>query len=186
MFQGSQLVPSRMFFTKGVGVHREKLTSLEMALRHAGIAHHNLVRVSSIFPPGCEIVEREVGTECLAPGQIVFCVLSEASTNEPSRRVGASVGLAVPADRSRYGFISEHHAFGESEKVAGDYAEDLAASMLATALGIPFDPGEAWDERREEWHMSGQVVTTQNHTIVAEATESGEWITVVSAAVFCG
>ncbi len=90
-----------------------------------------------------------------------------------------------PADRSRYGFISEHHAFGQSEKVAGDYAEDLAASMLATALGIPFDPGEAWDERREEWQMSGRVVTTQNHTIVAEATESGEWITVVSAAVFC-
>ena len=54
MIPSSQFIPSRMFFTTGTGVHREKLTSFEMALRKAGIAYHNLVRVSSIFPPGCE------------------------------------------------------------------------------------------------------------------------------------
>ena len=50
------LVPKEMFFTKGVGKHREKLTSFELALRSAGIAACNLVRVSSIFPPGCRIM----------------------------------------------------------------------------------------------------------------------------------
>ena len=186
MFQGNQHVPKKMFFTKGIGIHREKLTSFEMALRDAQIARYNLVRVSSIFPPHCEIVSRDEGAEALAPGQVVFCVLSEAATNEPSRRVAASIGLAVPADSTKYGYISEHHAFGQSEKVAGDYAEDLAASMLATVLGVPFDPDEAWDARREEWHMSGHVVTTQNHTAVAEADEDGTWLTAISAAVFCG
>lgn len=186
MFQGNQHVPKKMFFTKGVGVHREKLTSFEMALRDAGIARFNLVRVSSIFPPHCEIIDREHGAELLASGQVVFCVLSEAATNEPSRRVTASVGLAVPADSAKYGYISEHHAFGQNEKTAGDYAEDLAASMLATVLGVPFDPDQAWDSRREEWHMSGYVVTSQNHTSVAEAPEDGSWVTAVSAAVFCG
>jgi len=186
MFQGNQHVPKRMFFTKGVGVHREKLTSFEMALRDARIARYNLVRVSSIFPPHCQIVDREEGAEALVPGQVVFCVLSECASNEPSRRVAASIGLAVPADDDRYGYISEHHAFGQNEKAAGDYAEDLAASMLATVLGVPFDPDEAWDARREEWHMSGHVVTTQNHTAVAEAEEDGTWVTAVSAAVFCG
>lgn len=175
-----------MFFTKGVGIHREKLTSFEMALRDAGIARYNLVRVSSIFPPRCEIIEREEGANLLAPGQVVFCVLSEAATNEPSRRVAASIGLAVPADSEKYGYISEHHAFGQNEKTAGDYAEDLAASMLATVLGVPFDPDEAWDARREEWHLSGYVVNSQNHTVVAEAHEDGTWVTAVSAAVFCG
>ena len=186
MFNGSQLVPQKMFFTKGVGVHREKLTSFEMALRDAQIARFNLVRVSSIFPPHCQIIEKEEGQALLDPGQVVFCVLSESATNEPSRRVAAAIGLAVPADSAKYGYISEHHSFGQSEKVAGDYAEDLAASMLATVLGIPFDPDEAWDARREEWHLAGHVVTTQNHTAVFEAPEEGMWVTAVSAAVFCG
>jgi arginine decarboxylase len=157
-----------------------------MALRDAQIARYNLVRVSSIFPPNCTVVSQEEGAEALVPGQVVFCVLSEAATNEPSRRVAASIGLAVPADSAKYGYISEHHAFGQGEKAAGDYAEDLAASMLATVLGLPFKPEEAWDSRREEWHLSGLVVTSQNHTAVAEAPEDGPWVTAISAAVFCG
>lgn len=186
MFQGIDLVPKKMFFTTGFGLHREKLTSFEMALRDAGIAQHNLVRVSSIFPPECEIVSREEGSELLRPGQVVFCVLSEAASNEPSRRVAASIGLAQPTDSGRYGYISEHHAFGQSERVAGDYAEDLAATMLATTLGVSFDPDEAWDERREQWLMEGHIVNTQNHTVVAEAPEDGRWATVIASAVFCG
>lgn len=186
MFQGQQLIPKKMFFTTGVGVHREKLSSFEEALRDANIAHHNLVRVSSIFPPHCEIISREEGTALLQAGQVVFCVLSEGATNEPSRRVGASVGLATPADRSKYGYISEHHAYGQGEKHMGDYAEDLAASMLATTLGVPFNSDEAWDERREQWLVSGLIVNSENHTIVAEAPEEGTWVTVVAAAVFCG
>lgn len=186
MFQGKQLVPQKAFFTSGVGVHREKLTSFEMALRDASIARYNLVRVSSIFPPECAIVARDEGVELLRPGQVVFCVLSEAATNEPSRRIGSSVGVAIPSDRERYGYISEHHAFGQAEEAMGEYAEDLAASMLATVLGVPFDPDEAWDERREHWRLSGHIVETQNHTIVAEGPEDGRWVTTVSAAVFCG
>jgi len=186
LFQGEKLVPRKAFFTSGVGVHKEKLTSFEMALRDARIAQHNLVRVSSIFPPRCEIVSRDEGVGLLRPGQVVFCVLSEASTNEPSRRVGSAVAVAIPANRDHYGYISEHHGFGQSQAAMGDYSEDLAASMLATVLGVPFDPQEAWDERREQWKLSGYVVETQNHTIVAEGPEDGRWVTTVSAAVFCG
>ena len=171
MFQGHQLVPKKMFFTTGVGIHKEKLASFEEALRSARIAQHNLVRVSSIFPPHCEIVDREEGVAMLHPGQVVFCVLSENATNEPSRRVGASIGLATPKDRAKYGYISEHHAFGQGEKAMGDYAEDLAASMLATVLGVPFDSNDAWDSRREQWLFSGHIVNSENHTIVAEAPE---------------
>jgi arginine decarboxylase len=186
VFQGENLVPQKMFFTKGVGIHREKLTSLEEALRSAGIAQHNLVRVSSIFPPHCQLLSRREGSALLAPGQVVFCVLSETASNEPSRRVGASIGLAMPTDRTRYGYISEHHGFGQAERAMGDYAEDLAASMLATTLGVPFDPEEAWDDRREQWRMSGHIVESSNHTVVAEVPDEGPWVTAVAAAVFCG
>jgi len=185
-FTRDSFVPTKVFLTKGVGVHREPLTSFEMALRDAQVAKYNLVRVSSIFPPGCKVVDREEGVSLLKPGQIVFAVLSEASTNEPSRRVAASVGLAIPNDPRHYGYISEHHSFGQSEFVAGEYAEDLAASMLATVLGIPFDPDEAWAVREEQWKLGGEIVETVNTTMVAEGPEDGSWVTVVAAAVFCG
>lgn len=186
MLNPEQLVPKRAFLTKGVGTHRERLTSFELALRDAGIAAYNLVRVSSIFPAHCELIHKEEGLKLLRAGQILFCVLAEASTNEPSRRVTSSIGLALPKESNHHGYISEHHTFGASGQSAGDYAEDLAASMLATVLGLEFDPNSAWDVRREEWKMGGEIVETMNHTIVAEGPEDGSWVTVVSAAVFCG
>lgn len=186
MIDSKLFVPTKAFLTKGVGRHREKLTSFEMALRDAHLASFNLVRVSSIFPPHCELVDREEGLTMLKAGQVVFAVIAESSTNEPSRLVTASIGLALPADATHHGYISEHHSYGQNETVAGDYAEDLAASMLATVLGVPFDPEQAWDARREQWLLSGDIVRTMNVTSTAECGEDGRWTTVVSAVAFCG
>ncbi|MEK7679242.1 MAG: arginine decarboxylase, pyruvoyl-dependent, partial [Deltaproteobacteria bacterium] len=133
------MVPKRVFFTKGVGIHKEELTSFELSLRDAGIEKCNLVQVSSIFPPGCKIVSRSYGLEKLSPGQITFCVMSRISSNEPRRLMASSVGCAIPMDRKMYGYLSEHHAYGQNDTVAGDYAEDLAAAMLASTLGIELD-----------------------------------------------
>jgi arginine decarboxylase len=177
------LVPKMCYLTKGDGKHREKLTSLEMAFRDAGIAAQNLVKVSSIFPPNCRIISRQKGESMLKPGQILFVVLSEQATNEPNRLIAASVGLAIPKDRSSHGYLSEHHSYGENEKKAGDYAEDLAATMLATTLGIDFDPDKAWDEREHVFKMSGKIVSTRNVTQTATGDKKGLWTTVVAAAV---
>ena len=81
-------------------------------------------------------------------GSIRFCVMSRNATNEPNRLMRASVGLAIPRDSQQYGYLSEHHSFGDTEEKAGDYAEDLAATMLATTLGIEFDSSKDWDERK--------------------------------------
>jgi arginine decarboxylase len=132
------------------------------------------------------MVSRDKGLKALSPGQITFAVVAEAATNEPSRRATASIGLAIPADPAHYGYISEHHAFGMRRTAAGDYAEDLAASMLATVLGVPFNPDQAWDERRELWKLSGKIVKTRNVSCTADAHDDGKWVTVLSAVVFCG
>jgi arginine decarboxylase len=179
-----QSVPKKIFFTKGVGRHKEKLQSLELALRKAGIEKCNLVRVSSIFPPNCKIVSRAQGVKLLEPGQIVFCVMSTNETNEPHRMISASVGLAVPAEPNNYGYLSEHHANGETDQTSGDYSEDLAASMLASTLGIEFDPEKNYDERKEIYRMSGKIVTSRNTTQSARGDKNGLWSTVVAAAVF--
>lgn len=176
--------PDRLFLTSGIGRHKEKLASFELALRDAGIQMFNLVHVSSIFPPGCTIIEREEGLERLNPGEIVYCVMSREATNEPGRRVAASIGLAIPQDDRLYGYLSEHHALGQGEKAAGDYAEDLAAEMLASTLGIIFDIDSSYDEKRELFRIDGRIVNTRNITAFAQVDDEGRWTTVLAAAVF--
>lgn len=178
------MVPTKVFFTKGVGRHKEQLASFEMALRDAGIEKCNLVTVSSIFPPGCKIVPKSQGIEELKAGQITFCVMYFLQSNEPNRLMAASVGLALPADSNQYGYLSEHKAFGETEEKAGEYAEDLAASMLATTLGVEFDPDTAWDEREQIYKTSGKIIRTTNITQSAIGDKNGLWTTVLAAAVF--
>lgn len=178
------MVPKYLFLTRGVGKHKEKLESFEIALRDAKIEKFNLVRVSSIFPPACKIITREKGIAMLKPGEITFCVLSENSSNEPNRLLAASIGIAIPKDIKQYGYISEHHAFGQTEQYAGDYAEDLAACMLASTLGIEFDEEVTYDARKEIWKMHGKIVTTRNITQSALVDKRGLWTTVVASAVF--
>lgn len=177
-------VPTKIFFTKGVGRHREYLQSFELALRSAGIEKCNLVSVSSIYPPGCKRIPAQEGLKLLQPGEITFCVMARNATNEPNRLIAASIGVAIPADESQYGYLSEHHPYGETDSKAGEYAEDLAATMLATTLGIDFDPETAWSERENIYKMSGKIIRTFNITQSAEGDKNGLWTTVVAAAIF--
>lgn len=176
-------VPTKIFFTKGVGRHKEYLTSFELALRNANIEICNLVTVSSIFPTNCKRITKEEGLKEIAPGQITFSVMARNSTNEPNRLIAASIGVALPGENSMYGYLSEHHPFGETEKIAGEYAEDLAATMLATTLGVEFDANKDWSEREDIYKMSGKIVRTFNITQSAEGDKNGLWTTVLAAGI---
>lgn len=176
-------VPKKIFFTKGVGKSRDQLTSFELALRDAGIAAFNLVSVSSILPPDVKIISKKQGLKLMKPGQVVFVVLARMSSNEPNRLLVSSIGCAIPKDKKMYGYLSEHHAYGQTENKAADYSEDLAASMLASTLGIQFDPETAWNEREKYFKMSGKIVRTINVTQSAVSDKNGKWTSAVAAAV---
>jgi len=177
------ILPKKIFLTKGVGVHKEKLSSFELALRDAGIAPFNIVRVSSIYPPYCKLISKESGLKYLTPGQILFTVVAECATNEPNRLIAASVGMALPKKPEQYGYLSEAHTYGWTEKRTGEYAEDLAASMLATILGVKFNPDESYDKKKEIWKISNEIVKTTAITQSAIGDKHGNWTTVLSAAV---
>ncbi len=173
-------VPTKAFLTKGYGQHKEQLVSFEQALRQAEIAPFNLVRVSSIFPPHCQLISKEEGVKLLKPGQILFVVLSENQTDEPHRLITASVGLAAPVEPSHYGYLAEHEGFGEKEEDAGRYTEYLAAEMLATKMGNKL---AGTDPSRDGFALSnGMTLKTRSMTQVAEG-ERGMWTTALSAAV---
>jgi arginine decarboxylase len=178
------MIPKYFFLTKGVGKHKEQLQSFELALRNAGIHYCNLVNVSSIVPPGCKLVTRTQGLKMVQPGEITFVVLARNATNEPNRLVASSIGVAIPSGKNQYGYLSEHHSFGQTDEVAGDYAEDLAATMLATTMGIQFDPETAWDERKQLFKTSGMIIKTANITQSATGDKNGLWTTTLAAAVF--
>jgi arginine decarboxylase len=128
-------------------------------------------------------VTREEGLAAVEPGEVVFVVLAEMATDEPGRRVVSSIGVAVPADPAQYGYLSEHHAFGQTDTEASDYAEDLAAGMLATVLGVPFDLDRDYNERKEQYRVGGLIVDSTSITQTATGDELGRWTTVVAAAV---
>lgn len=176
-------IPTRIFFTKGVGRHKDYLSSFEAALRSSGIEKCNLVMVSSIYPPGCKRISKQEGLREIGAGQITFAVMARNSTNEPNRLIASSIGVAIPANGKQYGYLSEYHPFGVKEKLAGDYAEDLAAQMLATTLGVEFDSDIDWNEREQVFKMSGKIVKTFNVTQTAEGDKKGLWTTVIAAAI---
>ncbi len=178
------MIPHKLFLTRGRGVHKDQLQSFELALLDDGIEMCNLVNVSSIVPPNCKIITTKEGQNFIRPGEIIYCVMSKNRTKEPNRRVAASIGVALPKNRSLHGYLSEYHNFGETAKQSGDYAEDLAATMLATTLGLEFDPEQAWDERKQEYRMSGRIVNTRNITQTARGDVQGRWTTVIAVAIF--
>jgi arginine decarboxylase len=67
---------------------------------------------------------------------------------------------------------------------SGEYAEDLAATMLASTLGIEFDPNAAWNERKDVYQTSNLIIGSTSMTAAAEGDPKGLWTCAVAAAVF--
>ena len=67
-----------------------------------------------------------------------------------------------------YGYISEHHGYGMTREQSGDYAEDLAATMLASTLGIEFNSDAAWNERKRVYETSNLIIGSPSITAYAE------------------
>lgn len=176
-------IPTKVFLTKGAGQHKYRLKSFEEALRKAQVAQQNLVKVSSILPPKCKLISREKGLRMLVPGQICYCVMAKADTNEHGRLVASSVGIAIPKEDNKWGYLSEIHGHGMNSRQAADMAEDLAAAMLGTTLGLEVDPDQAWSEKEQVYRTSGLIIRTSNTTQAARG-KGGLWTTTVAMAVF--
>ncbi len=179
----SGLVPTKAFLTKGIGRHKYQLKSFEEALRKAGVAQQNLVQVSSILPPKCRIISRENGLGRLTPGEICYCVMARSDTDEHGRLLATSIGVAVPRDHAQWGYLSEVHGYGMDQQTAADMAEDLAAAMLGTTLGLEVDPNKAWSEKEQVYQSSGLIIRTSNATQTARG-QKDLWTTTVALAVF--
>lgn len=177
------LIPKGLFFTSGVGIHKERLVSFELALKDARVNHLNLVPVSSIVPPGCQVVSADEGVRRLKPGAVTFCVAAWISSNEPGRTVTSAVGMCSPKDQAMHGYLSEHHAFDESEELAKEYTEYLAALMFMNTNGIPEGTGLSWSANKVIWMETNRILRLES--VVKSAIVSlGTYTTVFAGAIF--
>ena len=67
---------------------------------------------------------------------------------------------------------------------SGEHTEDLAASMLASTLGIEFDPSTAWNERKKLYEHTQLIIESRSITAAAQGDDSGLWTCAIAAAVF--
>lgn len=179
------MVPRKLFLTKGQGTHRHRLQSFELALRDAGIASCNLVTVSSIFPPNCELISQKKGITFLHPGEITYCVLSMVQTKEP-KSLYASIGIALPDSPDEYGYIAEYHEQATSQAELKRNVEELALLMLATTKGVTTNQGSKKNPDSDEAIIKRFRNQTKTESVasIIEHTNPELWSTVVAVAVF--
>ena len=176
-------VPKKVFLTKGVGIHAERLNSFEEALRDARISPMNLVKVSSIVPPYCQLVGVEDGVKLLFPGQITFCVMSRCESDEDGRLLASAVGLLLPENGDDYGYISEYHGYGKKQDEVEDWVCDQAAELYASAKGVKIDWKRAWSEEDYKYTLEERRYSPKFAVATAKGVK-GKWVTTVAAAVF--
>lgn len=180
-------VPTRVFFTAGRGVHEHERVAVQHALREAGVADCNLVKVSSVLPPGVRVIDRAEAEKLLKPGNVVFAVIAQAVTQEPHQRLSVGVGWAIPDKPGVPGYISEV----EEEQAKGLGGEAATAEVGATALRLlaerlraKIDAGTLW-----EWHKGGVAigrvkVQTGALTQTVVGDEKGWYTAAVALAVY--
>lgn len=176
------MIPKELFLTKGKGVHVHRLQSFELALRDAGIETCNLVPVSSIIPPKCNIISREEGIQKIKPGQITFCVLAIHRTKRAGQQIGASIGLARPKNRKSHGYIAEYHQNNCSSDTIQKQAEDLAFRMLSTTIGFSEEKEiEKSEQKKRSFQSNYELKSVFEYD---SDTMKDHWTTVLAAAVF--
>ena len=183
---GYSLVPRKVFVTRGLGVHEKQLTSRELAMTDAGVEKMNMIKASSIIPPGCEFISIREGKKQLMIGQMAFAILAQCSTNEPYKRISAAIGIAKPDDPDAYGFfteIEEDQGYGKTEEQAGEEVMHLAISNLAMSWRAKWND-KMFDPRKKVYRIKNKNVRLSNVSQSATGDKDGKYTTVYVAAVF--
>jgi len=179
------LVPTKFFLTKGTGIHQKELRAFENALRDAGIHTCNLIKTSSIIPPGCKRISVEEGMKQIPPGMITFAVLAQSITNEPGQLVTAGIGMALPADDTHHGYLTEaEEIMGRTEDDVEQDVIEMALENLVTEWNPKFDGETAYRKGKKNYTLEGRDIKVDSVVQSARGAEQNQYTVVVAAAVF--
>ncbi len=151
--------PTRYCLVAGRAEGFTRLNAFDQALLAAGVGDTNLVRMSSILPPGCDRAE----SLKLPYGALVPVAYARQDSSTPGERIAAAVAVAVPLDPGLPGLIMEHHGAGRREEVEAKVREmaehgmrfrdreikalfSIGIEHTVTAHGAVFAGVVLWDE----------------------------------------
>lgn len=128
---GSSRVPSKAVITAGKGYGRSALNAFDSALLDAGIGDLNLIRVSSILPPGAEIIDLRENSKAmqLALGAIVPVVYSYTSSDRDKTNIASAISIGIPRNLDDSGVIFEASILGTASE-----ATQAAETMVVEAF----------------------------------------------------
>jgi len=115
--------PKKFFVTAGSAGGKNHLNAFDNALLKARIGNLNLMRVSSILPPGVEYSPQME----IPPGSLVPTAYGYIISDVPGERIAAAVGVGFSKDT--FGVIMEF-----SGKCGKEQAEKAIKSMLEEAF----------------------------------------------------
>lgn len=113
----------------GTGTGPTKLAAFDAALQAAGIANYNIIRLSSIIPPGSEIQNLD-GPVTKQPGKWgdrLYAVMAEFRADTPNVAAWAGIGW-VQNKKTGEGLFVEHEGANEIQ-VRKDIEQSLEALM---------------------------------------------------------
>ncbi|MFO7265820.1 MAG: arginine decarboxylase, pyruvoyl-dependent [Limnochordales bacterium] len=115
--------PTKFTLVAGAAEGPTELNAFDNALLAAGIGNLNLVRVSSILPPNCQLVEKL----SIAPGSLTPTAYGAITSDKPGERIAAAVGIGFSEDT--YGVIMEW-----SGRATAEEAEAMIRKMVEAAF----------------------------------------------------
>ncbi|HET7897052.1 MAG TPA: arginine decarboxylase, pyruvoyl-dependent, partial [Flavisolibacter sp.] len=179
------IVPVQFFLTKGVGVHQKDMRAFENALRDAGIHTCNLIKTSSILPPGCQRISPEEGMKKISPGQITFAVMAQSQTNEPGQSITAGIGMAQPKDKTLHGYLAELEGIiGRTEEDVKKDVIEMAIENLATEWNPTFDGENVYRKGKKNYRLENRDVSVDSIVQSARGAGKNQYTIVITAAVF--
>lgn len=179
------IIPTKFFWTKGVGVHEKDMRAFEEALRDAGIHVCNLVKVSSVIPPGCKHISKEEGLKYIKPGQITFAIIAEAQTNEPGQIISCGIAKAQPKDQSEHGFLTEvESAIGRTAEDVEQDVTEMAIENLISQWNKKFDAEKVYRKGKKNYSVEGVDFSVDSIVQSAQGAEKNQYTVIVTVAVF--
>jgi len=146
----------KISITSGKAEGQTKLNAFDNALLDAGIGNINLIKVSSIIPPGAEMVEIPE----FEAGDMVKCVLAQVTSNKAGDKISALVAVATSND---LGCVVEHSGVNKDPKQLRNEAVFMVKQMM---------------EIREK-SINEIIVEQNNHKVK-------DWGAAVAAVVYLG
>jgi arginine decarboxylase len=119
--------PTKFFLVSGSSDGFSLLNAFDGALLASGVGDTNLVRMSSILPPGC--TEIKPRPKALPQGALVPVAYASITCEVPGETISAAVAIGIPEDASLAGLIMEYSATADETTVCSQVIKMVERGM---------------------------------------------------------